>query len=174
MTQLFCYYRNAYKNSEIGAQTHNTKSSLSTTSFLGDQEEQNAYHMVKRRREHASSLTSSGLYALQHYLNQHLLEINKEGSFDLLGWWKTNQSKYPVLFIRAHEILSVHVSGVTLEATFSTSGRVVSNKRCGRSPKTIVCNTHRRATAKTEVHKQLSTNLTQQAQQNYNYKKLSP
>ena len=81
---------------------------MSTTSFLGDQEEQNAYHMVKRRREHASLVTSSGLYELQRYLNQPLLEIKKEGSFDLLGWWKTNQSKYPILSIRACEILSVH------------------------------------------------------------------
>ena len=61
MTQLFDYYGNAYKNSEIGAQTQNTRSSLSSTSFLGDQEEQNAYHMVKRRREQASSVTLGGL-----------------------------------------------------------------------------------------------------------------
>ena len=36
MTQLFDYYRNAFKNSEIGAQTQNTRSSLSFTGFLGD------------------------------------------------------------------------------------------------------------------------------------------
>ena len=133
---------------------------MSTTSFLGDQEEQNAYHIVKRRREQASLVTSSGLYELQCYLNQPLLEIKKEGSFDLLGWWKTNQSKYPVLSIRAREILSVHVSMVVVEATFSTSGKVVSNERCGLIFETIVCNTHRRVTAKTKVHKQLNTNLT--------------
>ena len=60
MTWLIGYYGNAYKNSIIGAQTQNTRSSLSFTSFLGDQEEQNAYHMVKRRREQASSVTSVG------------------------------------------------------------------------------------------------------------------
>ena len=92
MTQLFDYYGNAYKIFEIGAQTQNTRSSLSSTSFLGDQEEQNAYHMVKRRREQASSITPGGLSEFQRYLNQPLLEIDEEGSFDLLGWWKTNQS----------------------------------------------------------------------------------
>ena len=35
------------------------------------------------------------------------------------------------------EILSVLVSTVASEASFSTSGRVVSNKRCGLSPETI-------------------------------------
>ena len=70
---------------EIGAQTQNTRSSLSSTSFLGDQEEQNAYHMVKRRREQASSITLGGLLEFQHYLNQPLLEIDEEGSFDLSG-----------------------------------------------------------------------------------------
>ena len=69
------------------------------------QEAQNAYRMIKRRREQASSVTSGGLSKLQRYLNQHLLEIDEEGSFDLLGWCKTNQSKYLVLSIMACEIL---------------------------------------------------------------------
>ena len=110
---------------------------MSSTSFLGDQEEQNAYCMVKRRREQASLVTSGGLSKLQRYLNQHLLEIDEKGSFDLLGWCKTNQSKYLVLSIMTREILSVLVSIVASEASFSTSGRVVSNKRCGLSPETI-------------------------------------
>ncbi|KAK4572660.1 hypothetical protein RGQ29_030905 [Quercus rubra] len=137
MTQLFDYYGNAYKNFDIGAQTQNTRSSLSSTSSLSDQEEQNAYHMVKRRREQASSVTSGGLSEFQRYLNQPLLEIDEEGSFDLLGWWKTNQSKYPILSIMAREILSVLVSTVASEASFSASGRVVSDKRCGLSPETV-------------------------------------
>ena len=137
MTQLFDYYGNAYKNFDIGAQTQNTRSSLSSTSSLSDQEEQNAYHMGKRRREQPSSVTLGGLSEFQRYLNQPLLEIDEEGSFDLLGWWKTNQSKYPILSIVAHEILSVPVSTVALEASFSTGGRVVSDKRCGLSPETV-------------------------------------
>ena len=43
------------KKSEISAQAQNTRSSLSSTSFLGDQEEQNAYNIIKIRREQASS-----------------------------------------------------------------------------------------------------------------------
>ena len=80
---------------------------MSSTIFIGDQDEQNAYHMVKRRREQTSSVTSGRLSELQHYLNQPLLEIDEEWSFDLLGWWKANWSKYPILSIMAHEILSV-------------------------------------------------------------------
>ena len=107
MTQLFDYYGNAYKIFDIGAQTQNTKSSLSSTSSLSDQEEQNAYHMVKRRREQASSVTSSSLSELQRYLNQHLLEIDEEGSFDLLGWWKTNQSipHFPLWLMKYYQFL---------------------------------------------------------------------
>ena len=41
--------------------------------------------MVKRRREQAFSVTLGGLSEFQHYLNQPLLEIDEEGSFDLLG-----------------------------------------------------------------------------------------
>ena len=71
--------------------TQNIRSSLSSASFLGDQEKKIAYHMVKRRGQ-ASSITLGVLSKLQRYLNQPLLEINEEGSFDLLNWWKTNQS----------------------------------------------------------------------------------
>ena len=37
----------------------------------------------------------------------------------------------------ACEILSVPISTVASEASFSVGGRVVSDKRCGLSPKTI-------------------------------------
>ena len=37
----------------------------------------------------------------------------------------------------ACEILSVPISTVASEASFSTGGRVVSDKRCGLSPETI-------------------------------------
>ena len=85
--------------------TQNTRSSLSSTSFLGDQEKKIAYHMVKRRRGQATSIKLGVLFELQRYLNQPLFEINEEGLFDLLDWWKTNQNKYLVFFIMACDIL---------------------------------------------------------------------
>ena len=111
---LFDYYGNAYKNSVIGGQTQNIRSSLSSTSFLGDREEQNAYHIVKRRREEASLVTSGGLSKLQRYLNQHLLilpEIDEEGSFDLLGWCKSAKqikvsiSYFPLWLVKYYKFM---------------------------------------------------------------------
>ena len=63
--------------------------------------------MVKRRREQASSVTLGGLSEFQRYLNQHLLEIYEEGSFDLLGWWKTNQSisYFPLWLVKHYQFL---------------------------------------------------------------------
>ena len=66
-----------------------------------------------------------------------LLEIDEEGSFDLLDWWKTNQSKYPILSIMARETLSIPISMVASKASFFVGGRVVSDKRCGLSPETV-------------------------------------
>ena len=98
--------------------TQNTRSSLYSTSFLGDQEKKIAYHMVKRRRGQASSIKLGVLFELHRYLNQPLFEINEEGSFDLLDWWKTNQNKYLVFFIMACDILLVPISTVASEAFF--------------------------------------------------------
>ena len=122
---------------KLVSKTQNTRSSLSSTSFLGDQEKKIAYHMVKRRRGQASSIKLGVLFELHRYLNQPLFEINEEGSFDLLDWWKTNQNKYLVFFIMACDILLVPISTVASEALFLVGGRVISNKRSGFSPETI-------------------------------------
>ena len=93
--------------------------------------------MVKRRRGQASSIKLGVLFELHRYLNQPLFEINEEGSFDLLDWWKTNQNKYLVFFIMACDILLVPISTVASEALFLVGGGVISNKRSGFSPETI-------------------------------------
>ena len=44
--------------------------------------------MFKKRKEQTSSSTSGSLIELQCYLNQPLFDIDEEGLFDLLAWWK--------------------------------------------------------------------------------------
>jgi hypothetical protein len=93
--------------------------------------------MFKKRKEQTSSSTSGSLIELQCYLNQPLFDTDEENSFDLLAWWKKQQSKYPLLSIMACDILTVSVSTVSLEASFSTGGRVITEIRCGLSPETL-------------------------------------
>ena len=48
-------------------------------------------------------------------------------SFDLLAWWKQNESVYPVLATMARDLLTIPMSSVVSEQAFSAGGRVVND-----------------------------------------------
>ncbi|XP_070662458.1 zinc finger BED domain-containing protein RICESLEEPER 1-like [Malus domestica] len=58
---------------------------------------------------------------LDHYLDEAVLPRTYD--FDILGWWKSNGTKYPILSALARDTLAIPVSTVTSESAFSTSGR---------------------------------------------------
>ncbi|KAG7582739.1 HAT C-terminal dimerization domain [Arabidopsis suecica] len=74
---------------------------------------------------------------LQKYLKDEL-HVTTENSlglpFDLLDWWKTNSSKYPIMSLMAREILAVPVSSVASESAFSTGGRILDQYRSCLTP----------------------------------------
>jgi len=55
--------------------------------------------------------------------------IDKEENLDILSYWKANQYRYPELVFMAQDILSILVSTVASESTFSTGGRVLDQYR---------------------------------------------
>ena len=61
------------------------------------------------------------------YLEELVLPRSED--FDILAWWKTNGSKYPILQMIARDILSIPVSTVASESAFSTGGRIVNPHR---------------------------------------------
>ncbi|KAI0531206.1 hypothetical protein KFK09_000759 [Dendrobium nobile] len=66
---------------------------------------------------------------LDNYLEDGL-EICPPGkTFDVIGWWKSNQAKYRVLSRLAVEILAIPISTVASESTFSAGERVVDTYR---------------------------------------------
>ncbi|KAL0303201.1 UNVERIFIED_CONTAM: putative AC transposase [Sesamum radiatum] len=50
--------------------------------------------------------------------------------FDVLKWWKSNNSKYPILSKIARDVLAIPVSTITSESAFCTSGRVIDAFIC--------------------------------------------
>ncbi|KAL5714121.1 hypothetical protein ACHQM5_016124 [Ranunculus cassubicifolius] len=64
---------------------------------------------------------------LECYLDEPVLPRSKD--FDILGWWKANGGKYPILAKMARDILAIPISTVASESVFSTGGRVVDKYR---------------------------------------------
>ncbi|KAL6535221.1 hypothetical protein OROMI_026595 [Orobanche minor] len=49
--------------------------------------------------------------------------------FDVLVWWKANEGKYKILSKMANDVLSIPITTVASESTFSAGGRVIDKKR---------------------------------------------
>jgi len=65
-----------------------------------------------------------------------------EGDFDILSYWKVNEFRYPIVVAMARDILSIPISAVGSESTFSVDGRVIDQYRSLLKPdivETLVC-----------------------------------
>ncbi|KAL4580737.1 hypothetical protein LXL04_016939 [Taraxacum kok-saghyz] len=60
-----------------------------------------------------------------------------DNKFDLLGWWKKNQAKFPVLASVARDILAIPASTVAYESSFSTGGCILDAFRSSLTPTTV-------------------------------------
>ncbi|KAM3374597.1 hypothetical protein P3S68_013311 [Capsicum galapagoense] len=106
---LFEHYVKKSKNS----------SSSSTSSYFGN----------------SSSISSSNKSELGKYLAK---EIESDlDQFDILGWWKVNEPRFPILAEMARDVLAIPISSVASECAFSTGGRVIDPFRSSLTPKLV-------------------------------------
>jgi hypothetical protein len=74
---------------------------------------------------------------LQIYLEENVLIVDKGVEFDALEWWKANTLKYRILSMLAKDILSIPITTVSSESTFSAGGRVIDPHRASLSIDTV-------------------------------------
>ncbi|KAJ9557436.1 LOW QUALITY PROTEIN: hypothetical protein OSB04_012050 [Centaurea solstitialis] len=68
---------------------------------------------------------------LRSYLKETRASYKK--NFDILGWWKVNAIRFPIVARMAKDILAIQISTVASESAFSTSGRVLNEYRTSLS-----------------------------------------
>jgi hypothetical protein len=74
---------------------------------------------------------------LDRYLDEETLPHDENEYFDILGWWKLEGTRYPILRQIARDILAIPITTVASESAFSTSGRVLSEHRSRLTPKML-------------------------------------
>ncbi|XP_038984879.1 zinc finger BED domain-containing protein RICESLEEPER 1-like [Phoenix dactylifera] len=84
-----------------------------------------------------SSSKRSKRSELDSYLDDDVLPDLENKEFDILAWWKSNATVYPILSRIARDVLAIPVSTVSSESAFSTGGRVVDQYRSSLSPSTV-------------------------------------
>ncbi|CAN6249755.1 unnamed protein product [Urochloa humidicola] len=57
--------------------------------------------------------------------------------FSIISWWHEHKISYPVLSILARDVLSVPVSTISSESCFSTTGRIIEERRRRLSPEMV-------------------------------------
>ena len=57
--------------------------------------------------------------------------------FNILNWWHQHKLTYPVLSIMAKDILTVPVSTISSESTFSMTGRIIEERRRNLKPEMV-------------------------------------
>ena len=94
-----------------------------------------SFDLFVNNNSSSSKKHESARMKFDHFIDKGVLKRSED--FDILGWWKSNGLKYPTLQRISRDILDIPVTTVTLESTFSTSGRLLSPYRSRLHPKTI-------------------------------------
>jgi hypothetical protein len=60
-----------------------------------------------------------------------------DDDFNILNWWHQHKLTYPVLSTLAKDVFSVPVFTISSEATFSTTSRIIEERRRRLKPETM-------------------------------------
>ncbi|KAL3732392.1 hypothetical protein ACJRO7_029111, partial [Eucalyptus globulus] len=78
--------------------------------------------------------SDNNLSELDRYLKA---ELEDGRDLDILKWWSVAGQKFKILSLMARDILSIPVTTVASESTFSTSGRVLDGFRSSLTPRVV-------------------------------------
>nr|GEV06843.1 hypothetical protein [Tanacetum cinerariifolium] len=75
---------------------------------------------------------------LDNYLEDgvYICDDNSKG-FDVLAWWRANSLRYRILSRMARDILTIPITTVASEATFSAGSKVIDTYRASLAPETV-------------------------------------
>ncbi|KAL0000368.1 hypothetical protein SO802_014149 [Lithocarpus litseifolius] len=79
--------------------------------------------------------THSQKSQLELYLDEP--RVDRSANIDILAFWKANQFRFPKLASMARDVLSVPISTVASESTFSVGRRVIDQFRSSLRPDTV-------------------------------------
>ncbi|KAI3879842.1 hypothetical protein MKX03_000461 [Papaver bracteatum] len=138
--ELFEEYKCLYTNDEnMSSATSAGDNVTQYSGVIDDEDSAYASLIAERAREDEEDDMAEGTTELELYLEEKREPRNSPTGvqFEILGWWRTNSTRYPVLSHMARDILAIPVSSVASESAFSTGRRVIDPYRSSLLPKTV-------------------------------------
>ncbi|KAK1609538.1 hypothetical protein QYE76_033211 [Lolium multiflorum] len=97
--------------------------------------------LVAKKMRLNTGASNNSKSELEKYLGEDCEDIDST-NFDILAWWKTNSSRFPILAHLARDVLAIPISTLASESAFSTGGRVLDDFRTSLTPfmvEAIIC-----------------------------------
>ena len=131
--ELFEEYRNMYATSEETTQVIDANQSKGGAGGMLKEK-------IAKRMKLSNCSTSTNKSELEKYLAEETKDTEKK--MDILGWWKVNSNRFPVLSHMARDVLAIPITTVASESAFSTGGRILDDFRTSLTPfmlEALVC-----------------------------------
>jgi hypothetical protein len=135
LAELFEEYRKSYAPTEGTSEVTADDQRAATTrrgTMLSDR--------IAKKLKMNNGASSNAKTELDKYLAEACEEA--EVKFDILGWWKLNAHRFPVLAALARDVLAIPLTSVASESAFSTGGRILDDFRTSLTPfmlEALVC-----------------------------------
>uniref|UniRef100_A0A3Q7IY66 HAT C-terminal dimerisation domain-containing protein n=1 Tax=Solanum lycopersicum TaxID=4081 RepID=A0A3Q7IY66_SOLLC len=126
MNKLFEYYVKKFPKSSLHVPSSPTSSNNSSKRMRTKQQ------FEKHKKVSGSSANKS---ELKRYLAEDIEPHSDD--FDILIWWKVNESRFPIFAEMVHDVLVIPISSVASLCAFSTRGRVLDPFRSLLTPKIV-------------------------------------
>lgn len=123
---LFMEYEKIYKKNYVS-----TQKSVGNSSGFGKGKRSFENYLA------TVELVDNSKSELEIYLEEMILTGCLGSNFDVLQWWMVNECKYPILSKLAKDVLSIPVTSVASESTFSSGKRIIDPKRASMKVETV-------------------------------------
>ncbi|XP_042396475.1 zinc finger BED domain-containing protein RICESLEEPER 2-like [Zingiber officinale] len=136
---LFALYKNYKEKMEPQCNTSRVPSISesvdkgNTSNSMSDLKRQTI--IAKYKKQKSQVFGDGNMSELDKYLNEIVEEYCD--NFDILGWWRQNCHRFPILAQIARDVLAIPISTVASESAFSTSGRILDCFRSSLTPKVV-------------------------------------